>query len=461
MPHTVEKVSGSSMAAFDVVLDNIIIKPEPARYNRIVVVPAYQGITDALLECKNMSEPGVYQYVLVGDRAWENKLDSVIQRLLLVNESVFADPMLRRKADDFILERVSSTRKWIRHYLTLESNSIQHFWRNIRERLASIGESHSAYNTALKAERHGVQTRFIDLAGSPNEPRESLDSQVYRRLDGLDLRHELPVVTAYASCKVSDNYHSDRRYGDLTLSRIAALTEAKQAVIHKCSHLSSGDPCVIGTERVSPIGQSSYQVANELSALSHDLVHPAAIEELSQENIDLQVKCIFEPEHPGTFISHSHHAETREVEVVTGKNDVCVLTIERTDHMENLDNLTDDFLSLSSISLLHHDVSRETLYYYFNCATSHFGRILSRAKKRLPDASLTVQRVALLSVLGTKIYPNQIALIGDSALESQGIRPSNIHCNNDENSVKFVVANAQFKAGLVALHHTFLDARSN
>lgn len=53
MSHTVEKISGSSMAAFDAVLDNIILKPEPrARYNRILVVPAYKGITDALLESK-------------------------------------------------------------------------------------------------------------------------------------------------------------------------------------------------------------------------------------------------------------------------------------------------------------------------------------------------------------------------------------------------------------------------
>lgn len=43
MSHTVEKVSGSSMVAFDTVLDNIILKPDlHARCNRILVVPAYK-----------------------------------------------------------------------------------------------------------------------------------------------------------------------------------------------------------------------------------------------------------------------------------------------------------------------------------------------------------------------------------------------------------------------------------
>ncbi|MEF1231283.1 aspartate kinase, partial [Vibrio fortis] len=74
MSHTVEKISGSSMTAFDAVLDNIILKPEPqAIYNRILVIPAYQGITDALLESKKNHEPGVYHYALDGSNLWESK----------------------------------------------------------------------------------------------------------------------------------------------------------------------------------------------------------------------------------------------------------------------------------------------------------------------------------------------------------------------------------------------------
>ncbi|MCG9683432.1 aspartate kinase [Vibrio sp. Isolate23] len=466
MSHTVEKVSGSSMSAFDAVLDNIILKPEPrARYNRIFVVPAYQGITDALLENHRTFEPGVYQYILSGGEEWESQLDSVIQRLLLVNESVFADPILRRKADEFILERVSCTRQWIRHYLStrkpIDDASHQYYWQPIRERLASIGEAHSAYNTALKAKRHGVQTRFIDLAGPPNEPRESLDSQVWNRLEGVDLNCELPVVTAYASCERSDTCHDDRRYGDLTLSRIAALTEAKQAVIHQCSHLSSGDPDLIGTEQVNPIGQSSYQVANELSALSHNLVHPDAIEELSQENIDLQVKCTFEPEHPGTVISHDHCSTEQKVDVVTGRDDVCVLKIILTEGNSDLADLKHQLFSLPNVNLLHHDERRETLCYYFDCSVSNFGKILTQAKKCLPNAELTVQRVALLSVLGAKILGEQTLRLGCQALEMQGILPDNIHYSEGDNSVKFAVASVQFRAALCALHDVFLNTTAD
>ncbi|CAM3768906.1 aspartate kinase [Vibrio aquimaris] len=461
MPHTVEKVSGSSMSAFDDVLDNVILKPEPKdRYNRILVVPAYKGITDALLENKSTNEAGVYQYTLCEGSEWEGKLDSVIQRLLFVNDSLFADPMLRREADDFILERVSRTRQWIRHHLSMndrEQNLPTHrYMGHIRGRLASIGEAHSAFNTALKAECYGVKTKFIDLAGSPSDPHKSLDIQVRSNLGDLDLSNELPVVAAYTSCDSEDYYQNDRRYGDTTLSKIAAFTEAEQAIIHKSHFLSSGDPSLIGADQVNPLGQLSYEVANQLSELSEEVVHPVAIEELSQKNIDLRVKCTFEPDNPGAFISRRHCPKKSRVEVISGKEGVCVLTVTLTDN--NLDKLNSHFLSLPDISLLHHDVIGKIAYYYFDCTMSHFGKILTKAKKLLPDGDLTVQRVALLSAIGTKIDFKEVLSVGCSALKQHGINPVNIHLSADGHSVIFIVASAQFRAALCALHSDFLES---
>ncbi|MCG9579383.1 aspartate kinase [Vibrio europaeus] len=463
MSHTVEKVSGSSMVAFDTVLDNIILKPDHhTRYNRILVVPAYKGITDALLENKRTYEPGVYQFLRDGDQRWEARLESVIQRLLLVNESVFADPMLRRKADDFIVERVACTRRWLHHHLSRDHKPWQAsnppFWRQIRERLAAIGEAHSAYNTALKARRHGVDTKFIDLSGAPHESRQSLDHQVWSKLGDVDLSNELPVVTAYAPYEANTNGESDRRYGDLTLSRIATLTAAKQAIIHKCHHLSSGDPAVIGAEHVHPVRQSSYQMANQLSELANDVVHPAAMKELAQQNIDLRVKCTFEPEHPGTFISHHPSSQTPKVEVVSGNENVCALRVEVTNRNVDISALKDAFRALPNVTLLHQETSATSVNHYFDCAMGDFGLILSTTKKRFPDAEFTVQPVALLSVLGTTLDPEPTLAMGCNALESHGISPVSTYFSDDENCVKFVVASAQFRAALCALHDAFLAA---
>lgn len=453
MSHTVEKISGSSMTAFDAVLDNIILKPEPqAIYNRILVVPAYQGITDALLESKKNYEPGVYHYALDGSNLWESKLDSVIQRLLLVNESVFADPMLRRKADDFIIKRISNTRRWIRENLSTKRHQTK-----IREQLSAIGEAHSAYNTALKAQRYGVQTKFIDLTDSSSDSDQSFDAKVRNNLEDVDLSCELPVVAAYSSHEINNTCQHDRRYGDLTLSRIAAITDAKQAVIHKAHHLSSGDPVLIGEDQVSPMGDSSYQVVNQLSALSNEVIHPAALAELSQKNIDLRVKCTFEPDHPGTFISRSHRSTSHKVELVSGKEDVCALKIEMKNGCIDLNQLEQQSQLQSEFSLLHRYVKGKHVHCYFDCEAAHFGTILTNVKKLIPDSDITIQQVALLSVLGSQIALEQTIQEGSNALKKNGIKPIHTYKSGNKNSVKFIVTSAQYRAASCALHDAFLQ----
>ena len=212
----------------------------------------------------------------------------------------------------------------------------------------------------------------------------------------------------------------------MTLSRIAAITDAKQAVIHKAHHLSSGDPVLIGEDQVSPMGDSSYQVVNQLSALSNEVIHPAALAELSQKNIDLRVKCTFEPDHPGTFISRSHRSTSHKVELVSGKEDVCALKIEMKNGCIDLNQLEQQSQLQSEFSLLHRYVKGKHVHCYFDCEAAHFGTILTNVKKLIPDSDITIQQVALLSVLGSQIALEQTIQEGSNALKKNGIKPLNL-----------------------------------
>ena len=57
--HTVEKIGGTSMSRFGELMDNILIADRSGAklYNRIFVVSAYGGITNALLENKKPPSP--------------------------------------------------------------------------------------------------------------------------------------------------------------------------------------------------------------------------------------------------------------------------------------------------------------------------------------------------------------------------------------------------------------------
>ncbi len=458
MPHTVEKVSGSSMAAFDEVLDNIILRPEQkSPYNRIFVVPAYTGITDALLESSCGQEPGVFQYLLTGDNKWERKLEEVAQRLLLVNDSLFADPMLRRKADTFILERVSRTKDWINGLIRGHLIMNREHWLEIREKLASIGEAHSAYNTALKAKRYGVNAKFIDSSRKQNETHQQRDRNVADSLLQRDLTKELPVVTAHRTSEVEKCFHNDRRYGDLTLSRIACLTNAKRAVIHKGNLLYSGDPSIVEPKEAVPIRQSNYQVAKEFTAISKETIHPIALKELSKKNIELQVKCTFNPEHPGTLITNDSKAKGEKIEIVTGMEGVCHLEVVQTDHNEETERLKRQFKSIPNTTLLHQTMIGNTFNCYFDCEMSSFGEILTRTKKLLPGAVTTVKQVALLSVFNIASHGNSALSLGRNALKEQGITPIYSHPSEEADCILFVVSGAQFTASVRALHSAFVE----
>ncbi len=184
MTFTVEKIGGTSMTAFDAVLDNIILRPKTP-YNRIFVVSAYGGMTDALLECKKTSKPGVYQLIAKRDDKWEEALAYVESRMLLTNENIFADPMNRIRADKFIRSRIAEAKNCIANILeTCQYGqfSLRQYLPQIREFLSSIGEAHSAYNTALKLKIWVLTLSSLTCLVGIIKRQEALMSRLVTRL---------------------------------------------------------------------------------------------------------------------------------------------------------------------------------------------------------------------------------------------------------------------------------------
>ncbi len=64
----------------------------------------------------------------------------------------------------------------------------------------------------------------------------------------------MPIVTGYAQCSEGLMREFDRGYSEVTFSRLAALTGAREAIIHKEFHLSSADPKLVGADRVRKLG---------------------------------------------------------------------------------------------------------------------------------------------------------------------------------------------------------------
>ena len=122
----------------------------------------------------------------------------------------------------------------------------------------------------------------------------------------------------------------DRGYSEVTFSKIAVLLDASEAVIHKEYHLCSGDPMIIGEDKVHPICNTNFDVADQLADVGMEAIHPKASKPLETAGISIRIMNAFDPSHSGTLITKDYICPQSKTEVITGSNAVTCLEIHDT-----------------------------------------------------------------------------------------------------------------------------------
>ncbi|MDO8886593.1 hypothetical protein, partial [Candidatus Oleimmundimicrobium sp.] len=283
MTHTVEKIGGTCMSRARELLDTLYIgaRDKGAIYNRVFVVSAFAGITNRLLEHKKTGEQGVYAHFASDDggAGWLEALNATAAAMMEIHAGILDHDGDIQRADAFVRDRIEGARACMLDLQRLGSYGhfrIEQQMMTLRELLSGLGEAHSAFVTALLLQRHGVNARFVDLSGWREEGNPSLAERLDTALRGIDLSEEMPIVTGYAQCAEGLMREYDRGYSEVVFAHLAARTQAAEAIIHKEFHLSSADPKIVGVEAVRKIGKTSYDVADQLSNLGMEAIHPNA-----------------------------------------------------------------------------------------------------------------------------------------------------------------------------------------
>ncbi|MBE6371969.1 MAG: hypothetical protein E7055_07830 [Lentisphaerae bacterium] len=309
--HTIEKIGGTSMSRFGEVMKNVIIGSRKGAelYNRAFVVSAYSGITNALLEDKKTGAPGVFGHILHDSKEWENALENVRTKMLEYNKSFEPIGLDVKKADAFVNERLDGIRsclQYIRYLRTAGHSKPADYLPATREFLAAVGEAHSAFNSTMILKANGINARFIDLSGWMSTEVLTLDEAILNAFKDVDFTKEMPIVTGYVKYDEGIMRHYDRGYSEITFSRLAVLTQAREGIIHKEFHLSTGDPKLIGVDKVKIIGNTNFDIADQLSDMDMEAIHSKAAKDMELRNIPIRIKNAFDPEHPGTLISRNY-----------------------------------------------------------------------------------------------------------------------------------------------------------
>ncbi|MDT8406740.1 MAG: aspartate kinase [Methylococcales bacterium] len=466
--HSVEKIGGTSMSHYSVVRDNIVLNDQEL-YSRIFVVSAYGGMTDQLLEHKKNGQPGVYALFANGmeDGSWHDALMTVQSELLAINQSLFADSAMLTRANDFIEERLGAARRCLEDLQSLCQHGhfvLEAHLDTVREMLASLGEAHSAWNTAHLLRQDGVNARYVDLTGWIDGEHISLDQRIERAFADIDLARELPIVTGYAHSENGLMSTFDRGYSEMTFSRIAVLTGAREAVIHKEFHLSSADPRLVGADNAVPIGRTNYDVADQLANLGMEAIHPRAAKGLRQNNIPLRVKNTFEPEHAGTLITRDYVSEKPCVEIIAGCKGLYALELFDQDMAGEIDRYDREILALMrrfKAHIVSKDINANTITHYVSTNLKTLKRIRHELEWQFPEALLDQRKVAIVSAIGSDMQIPGILAKAVAALAGSDINVLAMHQSMRQVDMQFVVEEHDYQQAVKSLHQSLVEVHDH
>lgn len=454
---SVEKIGGTSMSEFKDVLHNIILKKEPQEnpYNRIFVVSAYGGVTDLLLENKKTRASGIYTEFLKTNSC-DKKLVELEEKLTSINKKFKPIGLEVEKADQFIIERINQIKNYLQNISELITSGYvdkTNIWLQAREILASIGESHSAFNSANIVANNGIETTFVDLSGFHDSAYLTIDQRIKKSFSNIDCSRQMPFVTGYTKGTEGIMRKFDRGYTEVTFSKIASFLKAKEAIIHKEYHFCSADPGIVGEENAHPVCNTNYDIADQLADIWMEAVHPAVSKTLELANISLRIKNTFDPKHPGTLFSKDYKSKEAKVEIISGTDNVMVIEIHDPAMVGTVgfDKNIMDFFA-------RHDVS-----YLLKATNANSISIVIRKTDNLDFYNdlrktflqVTVKDVAMVCVLGTNISEPGIIAKAATALAEENINIECLSLSLRQVNIQFVIQVKDYEKAIIVLNKAF------
>ena len=463
---TVHKIGGTSMDDVETVFKNILIgkRKDADLYNRVFVVSAYSGMTDLLLEHKKTHEPGVFSLYSSAENewAWGDALNRVGEAMHQKNAEFLKDKADLDLANRFVEERIEGVRSCL-----IDLNrlcSFGHFQlpehvATVREMLSSLGEAHSAFNTMLLLKRQGVNAVFIDLSGWRESNSLNLDERITEAFAGVELDKQLPIVTGYAQCEEGLTGIYGRGYSEVTFSRIACLMGASEAIIHKEFHLSSADPKIVPADTIRPIGETNYDVADQLSNMGMEAIHPKAAKGLRKNNIPLRIMNTFEPEHQGTIISDSGRADNPRVEIVTGLPSVYEIEVfdQEIVGTPGASIHVREALSRYKLWTISHYINANTLTQYVSAPLKQIRRCMDEVKRTAPNAEIRTRKVAVVSAIGSNLESGHYFEKSVAALAENNVEMIAVQKPSRNVDLQFVVPEKDYAKAISSLHKVLVE----
>ena len=454
----VEKIGGTSMSLFNEIVENIILKDKDDVYNRIFVVSAYGGITNDLLEHKKSGETGIYKlFENHGD--YSKALHSLKKKLFHINKRFEPSGLDVSTANEFITGRINRAIKILESMQAVLASGYvnrNELLLSARELLASLGEMHSAYNSTNILLNKGYDAEFIDLSGWEDGHQYTIDERIRTAFELIDPSKAICFVTGYTKGTEGIMREFDRGYSEVTFSKIAVALKAEEAVIHKEFHLCSGDPEILGVDKVKPVCKTNFDVADQLADVDMEAIHPKASKALEIAGIPIRVKNAFEPDHQGTLITKNYICPESRIEIITGSNKMTSLGIHDTRMVGEVgfDLRIMKVLADHKVSFICKMTNANTIEVLIK--DKEYTKALLKSLKTHFE-TVTSTPVAIVCAIGSNIAKPGILAMAAGAMANQGINILAVSQTSRQTNMQFIVERKEFIEAQKVLHQALCE----
>jgi aspartokinase/homoserine dehydrogenase 1 len=318
------KFGGSSLATPECIREvgRVVCKRvngDPA----VVVVSAFQGVTDQLLECARLAARQ--------DSGYEQRYRAIAARHGAAVESLFRVTEARRirALVDAQLGELHDTLDGVRRLGECSPSALD-VTASFGERLSALIVS--AYLNRFRRARFVDARRFVKTDAQFTHanvivPKTNRAAQAYFSSFWRQSRRPVPVVTGFIGSTEDGRTTTIGRNGsDYTATIIGAAIGASTIEIWTdVDGVLSADPKAVSSARVLP--QMTYEEAMEMSCFGAKVLHAGAIGPAVAKSIPIVIRNTFNPSAPGTLISRKPANGCRGVRGISSLGDLTLLIL--------------------------------------------------------------------------------------------------------------------------------------
>ncbi|XLS27685.1 bifunctional aspartate kinase/homoserine dehydrogenase I [Flavobacteriaceae bacterium M23B6Z8] len=456
------KFGGTSVAnATNITRVKNIIEARAKEEQLVVVVSAFGGITDLLIEALETASQQNSSYEKIFEKIKKRHLETI-------------SSLLSGKTEKDIKARVLEKFDTLKTLLD-GAFLIGEITPRLSDKVVGYGELLSSlviasYFDHEKLDAIHKDTRLL-IKTDTDFGQASVDFEITNALCANyfeTVSYQVIVVPGFiAASTEGDSTTLGRGGSDFTAAIIAgAIEKSSLEIWTDVSGMYTANPKIV--KHAFSIPEISYQEAMELSHFGAKVLYPPTIQPVYSKGIPILIKNTFKPEDPGTLITKITNTHQKPVRGISHIDDIALLTLEGSG-MIGIPGISKRFfevLSLQKISVV-----------IITQASSEHSICVGVSNKDADKAKKAVDEVFEYEISRNRIHPcivekglSIIALVGDQMKSHQGLSGkmfSALGANNvniraiaqgaSERNISAVIKKEDVSKALNTLHERFFE----